>query len=212
MDLEEAKTHLGKIIGEEFTLYAGFLNDTLAHLALDSSTKVLDIGTGWGVMAIVLALNGFEVLTGEPDHTAGKWEKEGIYIEHQEQHHGVTVNWRTAARAVGVDHKIKFQHLDAEHLPFADDSFDAVFLNGTLHHLQNKSLALAECLRVTTPNGVVTVIEGNKNAPEFITHKHATVYTLDDPRDFLPRNDISVEIITGDRAQAYFLRKKPCSE
>jgi len=61
--------------------------------------------------------------------------------------------------------------------------------------LREKSsvLALDESLRVIKPNGVVTIIEGNEKVQNRLDHP--TVYTPDDPRDYLQRNDVSVEII-----------------
>ena len=205
MDLKEANKQLGEMMGEEFTLYAGFLDEIIAHLALDPSSKILDVGTGWGVMPLVLALNGYDVLTGEPERTTEKYPDRDAHESHRRGHKEFSVDWRNSARVVGVESKIKFQHLDAEQLLFADSSFDALFMNGTLHILQKKRVALEESLRVIKPNGVVTIIEGNEKAQN--RENHATVYATVDPRDFLQRNDVSIEVITGDLAIAYILKK-----
>ncbi|MHA2059742.1 MAG: class I SAM-dependent methyltransferase [Candidatus Ranarchaeia archaeon] len=209
MDLDAAKTQLGKMMGEEFTLYVGFLEELIDHLALNLSSKILDIGTGWGVMPLILALKGYKVLTGEPERTPEPYREHKDHQPHQTDGGKFSLDWRESARAVDVQHQIKFQHFDAEQLPFADGSFDGVFMNGTLHHLQQKQVALNETLRVITLHGVVTIIEGNKDAVEIVNQTHGTVYALDDPRDFLQRDDISVEVITGDLAQAYILRRTP---
>jgi SAM-dependent methyltransferase len=209
MDLVEAKKLLGKTIGEEFTLYADFLDETVASLALDLSVKILDIGTGWGVMPIVLALRGFEVLTGEPKQHNATYTDRETHEGHQKQRNTYTLDWRNSARSVGVEQKIKFQHLDAEQLPFADDTFDAVFMNGTLHHLQNKHQAIQECLRVTNQNGVITIIEGNENTTALSEQNLPTVYGTDDPRDYLPQSNITVDVLKGKYANSYIIKKHP---
>jgi SAM-dependent methyltransferase len=50
----------------------------------------------------------------------------------------------------------------AEHLPFADGSFDVVLFAGTLDHFVDPALALAEALRVLRDDGTVSVYLGHK--------------------------------------------------
>ncbi len=50
---------------------------------------------------------------------------------------------------------------DAGHLPFADNSFDAVFCSGTLHHISCPVAALSEMRRVARPGAAVIVMEPN---------------------------------------------------
>ncbi|MFC2010213.1 methyltransferase domain-containing protein [Chloroflexota bacterium] len=126
MNLEIAN----RVWGEEWTLDIGFIDDAIHLLDLVVNAKVIDIGTGAGVMAVCLALNGFDILTGEP---------EGEYEAHQEHEghsgHGYP-DWREAVKAFKVENKIRYQHLNAEHLPFPSASFDGVFLYDTLHHIK----------------------------------------------------------------------------
>ena len=68
-----------KKIFREFAADADFINEIINNLNLEKDSKILDIGTGMGAMSILLALNGFHVLTGEPEV---KPEKDG------EDHHG----------------------------------------------------------------------------------------------------------------------------
>ncbi len=48
---------------------------------------------------------------------------------------------------------------DAEHLPFADDSFDVVSVAFGLRNMTHKDVALAEMRRVARPGGKVLVLE-----------------------------------------------------
>ena len=198
MNFEEAKKILDKTIGEEFAFYADFVNESIKKLNLNKDSKILDLGTGWGVVAIILALNGFDVLTGEPEE-----EAEG-------EHHGeFCSDWRESAKAVGVGNKIEYQHFDAEGLPFPDESFDAIFMLDTLQHIKDKAMALKECMRVVKPNGIFSVIELNENGVEYCRSELGFVPDLVVPMDFLKNdNEFSVEVIIGKLVNAYILRKQ----
>jgi SAM-dependent methyltransferase len=99
--------------------------------------RVLDYGCGHGMAAVVLARHGATV-TGI-DLSAG-------YIAEARR--------RAAANEVEVD----FRQADAEHLPFPDDSFDAVWGCAILHHLDLQRAA-AELRRVLRPGGVAVFCE-----------------------------------------------------
>jgi len=47
---------------------------------------------------------------------------------------------------------------DAEHLPFADESFDVVYSNGVLHHTPDTAGAVREIHRVSRPGGLARVM------------------------------------------------------
>lgn len=199
VDFQEAKTILSKTIGEEFTFWADFVNETIQELNLNQVAKILDVGTGWGIMTIILALNGFNVLTGEPESS-----REGN--NHGEHHRGFS-DWRKSAKAVGVENKIKYQQLDAEDLPFPDKSFDAVFMLDTLQHIEKKRIALKECLRVFKSKGILCVIELNKNGLKYCQTEFGFTPDFIVPMAFLKDEKFSVEVITGRLTNAYVLSK-----
>lgn len=84
----------------------------------------------------------------------------------------------TSRRIVGVDYSAKmcgvaaakarqigegapaFVNADAEHLPFADRSFDAVTCSHSLHHYPHQDAAIREMYRVLRPNGRLMLIDG----------------------------------------------------
>ena len=108
MNFEEVKRILDKKTHGEFSFYADFVNESIKKLDLSKNSKILDIGTGWGIMAILLALNGYNVLAGEPEAKAEE--------RHAEKHHhqkDTQPNWKESAKAVGVIDKVNYQHLDA---------------------------------------------------------------------------------------------------
>ena len=61
----------------------------------------------------------------------------------------------------------EFRQADIFDLPFADASFDHVFLCFVLEHLHQPVQALAELRRVLRPGGSMTVIEGDHGSTHF---------------------------------------------
>ena len=112
-------------------------------------------------------------------------------------------------KAAGVENKIKYQQLDAEDLPFPDESFDAIFMLDTLQHIKEKAKALKECMRLVRHNGIVNIFELNKDGIEYCQHELGFTPDLVVPMDFMKNNnELSVEAITGKLVNAYILRKK----
>jgi SAM-dependent methyltransferase len=56
---------------------------------------------------------------------------------------------------------IDFQQLDANSLPFADNTFDIVFCHQVLQHVAAPIAILAEMRRVAKPNGIIAAREGD---------------------------------------------------
>jgi SAM-dependent methyltransferase len=54
---------------------------------------------------------------------------------------------------------LAYQVADAQHLPFADNTFDLCWANAVLQHIPDPPKALAEMVRVTRPGGRVAVGE-----------------------------------------------------
>ncbi len=54
---------------------------------------------------------------------------------------------------------IKIEQANCFHLPYADDSFDTVFMANLLHIIPNPEKAVAEAKRVLKPNGQIIVID-----------------------------------------------------
>ena len=196
------KKDADKIWSEDWTHDIELIDETIRFLNLEKNSKILDIGTGFGVMAISLALAGYDVLTGEPKEK-DEWQ------EHYEDHNWEDyIDWRNSAKSFGVADKIKFKHLNAEHLPFNKELFDAVFLYDALQHIVDRKKALQEGIRVIKSNGIVCVIEVNDYGIKYYKEHEATFDTEKvDPRDYIRCDDIAVEVVPGDFSDAYILKK-----
>lgn len=208
-----------KQIFREFAEEVEFMDKNIKKLNLDKSSKILDIGTGMGAMLTLLALNGFSVLTGEPKvdheingegnhhHHHDKSHEDHKYKNHEEHDWDSWSGWRDSAKKLGVENKIKFQNFDVQDLPFEDSSFDGIFLYDALQHIQNRELALKECLRVLNDKGIIVVIEWSKNQIEKEYKKYGYKIDFIDPKDYLKEEDISIEVSKGESINFYILRK-----
>lgn len=138
-----------KILNEQY----GF--DTIAarEQAIDfskiSGEKILDIGTGSGWMAIVLAKRGFDVVSIDIDKGALQRAKQ-------------------TAQAEGVVDKISFEQVDATRIAFAEDCFDAVFSFDSMHHMPDCQRVIEEMFRVCKPSGWIVVADLNAKGLEII--------------------------------------------
>lgn len=114
-----------------------WIRPAFAKLGPLAGKHVLDYGCGHGMAAVVLARAGAAVTAFDlsPGYVAETLD-------------------RAAANNVGVTAVAA----DAEQLPFADQSFDAVWGNAILHHL-DLNRAGAELKRVLKPGGVAVFCE-----------------------------------------------------
>jgi ubiquinone/menaquinone biosynthesis C-methylase UbiE len=70
---------------------------------------------------------------------------------------------RAEARSHEYDGRLHLVQGDSEHLPFADDSFDAVTCSHSFHHYPNQHRVLAEMHRVLRPDGRLFLIDGDRD-------------------------------------------------
>jgi SAM-dependent methyltransferase len=114
-----------------------WIRPAFAQLGAVSGLDVLDYGCGHGMAAVVLARQGARV-TGI-DLSPG-------YLREARQ--------RAEANGVVID----FMQADGDRLPFADASFDRVWGNAILHHLDVEQ-AGRELRRVLRPGGIAVLCE-----------------------------------------------------
>jgi ubiquinone/menaquinone biosynthesis C-methylase UbiE len=110
---------------------------SLLKVYAPGARSVLDIPGGNGIAAYAFAKAGFAVTTVEPDPSGSVG--------------------RGAIASVLQDASLKAEIIDAcgEHLPFADGSFDIVFIRQGLHHAADLQRMTAECARVLRAGGAL---------------------------------------------------------
>ena len=62
----------------------------------------------------------------------------------------------------GVNNNVQYAQLDAQYLPFADNTFDCITIAFGLRNVTDKALALRSMLRVLKPGGRLLVLEFSK--------------------------------------------------
>ena len=108
----------------------GFIEPLLDAAGVGAHKRVLDVCCGPGLVAGAAAARGASAA-------------------------GLDFSSAMLAIARAAQPRVEFSQGDAEALPYADDSFDAVVANFGVHHVPNPSAALAEMCRVLAPGGRV---------------------------------------------------------
>ena len=118
------------------------LSTVLMLLDCRPGDRVLDLGAGSGFSSEMLARLGYEVVAVDPDLTA---------LAHNRRRPGFD-----RARIAGT---VKVVGGIAEHVPFAEDSFDGVVCMNAMHHVSDLPAAISELSRVLKPGGRVVLCE-----------------------------------------------------
>jgi SAM-dependent methyltransferase len=104
--------------------------------------------------------------------------------------HGLGLIARKARRVVAGDYTDAFTHavrahygkripvlrLDAHRLPFANESFDVVFLFEAIYYLANGREFVSECRRVLRPGGIIALCSANREVSGFNPSPYSTKY------------------------------------
>lgn len=114
--------------------------DLFTEMLGKTRISILDVGTGPGVIALLLAEQGHDV-TG---------------IDQSEE---MLANARRNAQASNIS--VRFKQGNAEKLPFQDGSFDAVVNRHVLWTVTDPEKAISEWWRVLKPSGRIMIIDGN---------------------------------------------------
>lgn len=123
--------HQYRFDDETYLRHESWIAPAFAMLGDVAGKRVLDLGCGHGMASVVLARRGAQVTACDLSP-------------------GYVAEARTRAQANNV--KVQFLVCNGEHLPFADASFDGIWGNAILHHLDLRQSA-PELKRVLRPNG-----------------------------------------------------------
>lgn len=110
------------------------------HLPAEKNLKILDVGTGPGFFAILLAKQGYEV-------TAVDYTKAMLL---QAKHN-----------AGSLAERIHFQQMDAQNLEFPDETFDVIISRNLTWNLEYPEKAYAEWMRVLKAGGKLLNFDAN---------------------------------------------------
>lgn len=131
-------------------IFAKFGERLVEHMHLAPGMRVLDIATGKGAALIPAA------------HRVGPEGRViGIDLSHAILHEA-----EHAVRMEGLTN-VELHKMDAEHLEFPDQSFDAVTCAFALFFFPNIKAALGEMYRACKPGGCLAITYFNKAPPPF---------------------------------------------
>ena len=122
---------------EDYLDHETWIRPAVARLGEMRGQSILDYGCGHGMASTVFARNGADVTA---------FDLSPGYVNEAKER----------AEANGV--RVRFVVADGERLPFADDSFDAIWGSAILHHL-DLAVAGRELQRVLKPGGVAVFCE-----------------------------------------------------
>jgi ubiquinone/menaquinone biosynthesis C-methylase UbiE len=111
--------------------------ELLKDVAIGPGSKVLEVSVGTGANLWIL-----------PEHA---------------EYYGLDISWKMLERcqrnAKRKKRKVELVHGSAEHLPFRDASFDAVFHIGGINFFNDKGRAIQEMIRVARPGTRIVIAD-----------------------------------------------------
>ncbi len=136
------------------------VGNPLPHAGLRPGERVVDLGCGAGVDALL----------------AARQVRPGGHVTGVDLLAEMVERARSLGRQAGLDN-VDFRRAEMEDLPLADDSADVVISNGSINLSARKSRVLAEAFRVLRPGGRLAVadltIREEELPPEVIGHPSA---------------------------------------
>ncbi len=136
---------------------SAWMNILKTTFEANSELKILDVGTGTGAIALLLAELGHDVT--------------GIDISE-----GMMKTAKDKAEKLKL--QINFELGDAENLHFKDNSFDGVICRHLLWTLPDPKKAVEEWIRVTKPRGKIVVIDGKWHDESLKSHLRQFIWRM----------------------------------
>jgi ubiquinone/menaquinone biosynthesis C-methylase UbiE len=120
--------------------------------AMLTKSRILEVGTGKGHMAIALARKGFKLISIDLDRKAHYAAKAGL-------------------KAMRLDKLVTLKIMNAERMEFKDSYFDEVISVNFIHHAKNPAKCLKEMIRVAKKE--VIIADLNKHGEKIMENVHA---------------------------------------
>jgi len=181
LGLAALNTLLGNIWGRRMPRAKEKACAAVSAALVKGAGRVLDIGTGPGILAIHLAKQGFEAFGIDPDAEAIQRARDNAAAELNPT--------RTSARAgdpaaspqadpekpeaalSASDRRDRLDEMfrpgDGAQLPFEDDAFDAVTSLNVIHELKDPTGTMAEAGRVLRPGGLLAMADMRRGPATF---------------------------------------------
>jgi SAM-dependent methyltransferase len=155
-------------------LFGQFPEQVLAHAAVGTGARVLDVGSGTGIVAVAA-----QQIVGARGHVVGSDPNEGMLAVARRS--DPSIDWRVAA---------------AESLPLDDESFDHTVSQFAAMFFTDRATALEEMARVTVPGGTVSVATwaGLDRTPGY----DAMVEVIDDELGHAAASALRAPFVLGD--------------
>lgn len=131
--------------GRQYNVFTEETNERIVKTCIEAAGMkaagtIADLGCGSGVFTRILRKHGFKSI-------------------------GLDISHALLVSACSLEPKVPFIAGDAEQLPFASESLDAVLLSGLVHHLPDPATCAAEVYRVLKPKGVFAAFDPNRRNP-----------------------------------------------
>ena len=127
-----------------FGAYKAWLHTMVGLAPVDGQSRVLDIAGGTGDVAFALAKAKHHAHIQITDLVPEMLEVAREHVEREGKNHGVPVD---------------FEVVDAQDIPYADSTYDAVTMAYGIRNMPNREQALSEMLRVLKPGGSLVCLE-----------------------------------------------------
>lgn len=114
--------------------------------------RILEVGTGRGHMAVVLAKNGLRIVSIDLDKKAQAAAKLKL-------------------KSLKLDKYVSLKNMNAERLKYKDNSFDYVISVNFIHHAENPAKCLREMIRVAKNKLIIADL--NKQGERIMEKVHA---------------------------------------
>lgn len=172
----ESKAYFDSIAEDWETIRAGFFppqvrEKALAIAGLQPGQRALDVGAGSGFLTEGLLAAGLQVVACD--------QSEAML--------------RELRRRLGDPDGLQCLVGDAAALPLAEGSFDAVFANMVLHHMEDPGKAIGEWSRLLRAGGVLVVSDLDAHGHEFLLseqHDRWLGFQREDLQDWLRTADL----------------------
>lgn len=141
-----------KLRKEELDSYMAslWLDEINSYLQPNKLYKILDVGTGGGFFAILLA-------------------KQGHFVEGIDLTTSMIEGARRLAQKENIAGNINFEVMDAENLAYADKTFDIVITRNVTWNLPHPKRAYHEWHRVLKPNGLLLNFDADYGKQKFVS-------------------------------------------